>query len=255
MIIAVDYRYNFWRFIKAYWSVKFFSNAIKYDKMLQNTFKKFIALGDYMMIRLKNIGLVAMGVAFLILISACSSTQKITHSPRTAIEQLLHSEAVSKSLSSQAEVDLSIPSGAKVTVTTAGLSADTAFVGDVVSAWLGSRGFLLENPENAEYRIHAVVNSLGTEFDETFFGIPPVSGSFIPISIPELAFYKSQNQTGYSNFTLNIFEQSSGRLIHSSPPYLAETFYNDYTVFLLFTFNRTDLRHPPNSKSVGKLIE
>lgn len=208
-----------------------------------------------MIIRLRNIGLVTIGMASLVSLAACSTTQKTTHSPRTAIEQLLHSEAISKSLSSQAVVDLSIPSGTKIAVTTAGLSADAAFVGDVVSGWLGSQGFLLENPENAEYRIHAVVNSLGTEFDETFFGIPPVSGTLIPISIPELAFYKSQNQTGYSNFTLNIFEQSSGRLIHSSPPYLAETFYNDYTVFLLFTFNRTDLRHPPNSKSFSRLIE
>ena len=208
-----------------------------------------------MVLNARRIGWITLIVVFFILTSACSTTQKTTHSPRTAIEQLLHSEAISKSLTQQTQGDLPIPHGAKVTVSTAGLSADNPFVGDVVSGWLGNQGFLLESPEHAQYRIHIVVSALGTEFDETFFGIPPVSGSFIPISIPELSFYKSQNQLGYSNFYLNIFEHPSGRLVHTSPPYMAETFYNDYTVLLLFTFNKTNLRHPPKSKSLSRLVE
>ncbi|MCB1985606.1 MAG: hypothetical protein H6940_12115 [Burkholderiales bacterium] len=200
-------------------------------------------------------GLVTMGVVFLIIMSACSTTQKTTHSPRTAIEQLLHSEAISRSLNRQTQRDLPMPYGAKVTLSTAGLSADNPFIGEVVGGWLGNQGFLIDSPENAQYRIHIVVNALGTEFDETFFGIPPVSGSLVPISIPELAFYKAQNQVGYSNFYLNIFEHPSGRLVHTSPPYMAETFYNDYTVLLMFKFNRTDLRHPPKSRSLSRLVE
>lgn len=207
------------------------------------------------MMLITRIGLIMLGVVFLILTSACSTTQKTAHSPRTAIEQLLHSEAISRSLAQQTQGDLPIPHGAKVSVSTAGLSADNPFVGDIVGGWLGNKGFLMASPENAQYRIHIVVNALGTEFDETFFGIPPVSGSFLPISIPELSFYKSQNQIGYSNFYLNIFEQPSGRLIYSSPPYMAETFYNDYTILLLFKFNRTDLRHPPRSRSFSRLVE
>lgn len=199
--------------------------------------------------------LITLSVVLFILMSACSTTQKTTHSSRTAIEQLLHSEAILKSLTQQKQDDLPIPHGAKVTVSTAGLSADNSFVGDVVSGWLGSQGFLLESPGHAQYRIHIVVSALGTEFDETFFGIPPVSGSFIPISIPELSLYKSQNQLGYSNFYLNIFEHPSGRLVHTSPPYIAQTFYNDYTVLFLFTINKTNLRHAPKSKSFSRLIE
>lgn len=204
---------------------------------------------------MRKINLIILGVVFLVMISACSTTQNKSHSLRTAIEQLLHSEAISKSLTKEEHGDLPIPPAAKIAVSTAGLSADNAFVGDIVGGWLGNQGFILESPENAQYRIHILVNSLGTEFDETFFGIPPISGSFIPIATPELSFYKSQNQIGYSNFYLNIFEQSSGRLIYSSPPYMAETFYNDYTFLLMFKFNKTDLRHPPKSRSLSRLIE
>ena len=207
------------------------------------------------MVQIVRKALVVSVIFSLLLISACSTTQKSTHSSRTPVEQLLHSEAIAKSLTRQTHDDLPIPQGAKVAVSTAGLSADNAFVGDIVSGWLGNQGYLLESPENAQFRIHIVVNALGTEFDETFFGIPPINSTLIPISTPELSFYKSQNQTGYSNFYLNIFEHPSGRFVFSSAPYLAETFYNDYTILLLIKFHKTDLRHPPKSKSLSRMVE
>ncbi len=202
-----------------------------------------------------RVGVVVLSTVLLVIMSACSTTQRTTHSPRTAIEQLLHSEAISRSLKQKTQQELPIPGGAKVAISTAGLSGDTPFVGDVVGGWLGNQGYLIESPENAQYRVHIVVNALGTEFDETFFGIPPVNSAFIPISLPQLSFYKSQNQVGYSNFYLNVFEHPSGRLVHTSPLYMAETFYNDYTVLFLLKFNKTDLPHPPKSKSLSRLVE
>ena len=99
------------------------------------------------------------------------------------------------------------------------------------------------------------MKSLGTEYGETFFGIPPVQGTLIAISLPELSLYKAQNQSGYTNFYFNIFELPSGRFIQSTQSYLAETFYNDYTVFFLFTFNKTDLVNPPKFKSLKKVYQ
>ncbi len=202
-----------------------------------------------------RIGGGVLSMCFLVLISACSTTQKTTQSLRTPTEQLLHSEAITRSLNQGVQTHLLIPQGAKITVNATGLSPDSPFVGDIVSGWLGNQGYLLESPENATYRVNVVVNSLGTEFDETFFGIPPISSALIPIATPELAFYKSQNQVGYSNFYLDIFEQSSGKLVHTTPRYLAETFYNDYTIFLLFNYSKTDLVDPPKSRSLSRIVE
>lgn len=192
---------------------------------------------------------------FLLFLSACSSTQKITNSARTPIEQLLHSEAIAKSLSrQQSDLQLHIPVGAKVSLKTAGLTPDNPFVGEMISSWLGRQGYIVDNAENAQYKINVIVNSLGTEFGETFFGIPPVSGSFIPISLPELAIYKSQNQTGYTNFHLDIYELPSNRFMYTTIPYTAETFYNGYTFFFMFSFNRTDLTNPPELRSLSRII-
>ena len=192
---------------------------------------------------------------FLLFLSACSSTQKITNSARTPIEQLLHSEAIAKSLSRQQnDLQLHIPVGAKVSLHTAGLTPDNPFVGEMISSWLGKQGYIVDNSENAQYRINVIVNALGTEFGETFFGIPPVSGSFIPISLPELAIYKSQNQTGYTNFHLDIYELPSNRFMRTTIPYTAETFYNGYTFLFMFSFNKTDLSNPPELRSLSRIM-
>lgn len=194
-------------------------------------------------------------VIFLSLLSACSSRQKIPNSVRTPIEQLLHSEAIAKSLAKHNDVQLHIPVGARVSLITAGLSPDYLFVGQKISGWLSKKGYIVDNSENAQYKIKVIVSALGTESGEAFFGIPPVSGMLIPISLPELAIYKSQDQTGYTKFHLNIYELPSGSFIHATTPYTAETFYNSYTFLFLFSFNRTDLTNPPQLRSLSRIIQ
>ncbi len=194
-------------------------------------------------------------VVFMLFLSACSTTQKVTSSARTPIEQLLHSEAIARSLAKQNDVQLHIPAGAKVALSTVGLSADNPFAGEMIGSWLGRQGYIVDNSENAQYKIHVIVSALGTEFGETFFGIPPVSASLIPISLPELSIYKSQNQVGYTNFRMDIYELPSGRFLHSTAPYTAEAYFNDYTFLFMFKFSRTDLINPPQFRSLSRIAE
>lgn len=194
-------------------------------------------------------------VAFSLFLSACSTTQKVTSSARTPIEQLLHSEAIARSLAKQNDVQLHIPAGAKVALSIAGLSADNPFAGEMISSWLGRQGYIVDNSENAQYKIRVIVSALGTELGETFFGIPPVSASLIPISLPELSIYKSQNQVGYTNFQMDIYELPSGRFVHSTMPYTAEAYFNDYTFLFMFKFSKTDLINPPKFRSLSRIME
>lgn len=181
------------------------------------------------------------------LTSACSTTHKNTQTPRTAIEQLLLSEAVMTSLPEQIKTPLPIPSGAKVVIDSSGISKDQHIVQKVMAGWLGKKGYLVQDDkENATYQVNVNVESLGTEYADSFFGIPPIQGGIIPIATPELAIYKAQYQTGYVKFYFDIFELPSGRFIQTTMPFVAEKFYNDYTLFFLFSFKKTDLNAPPN---------
>lgn len=197
----------------------------------------------------KTMILLFLGIIFGSLLSACSSTQKITNSVRTATEQLLITEAVSRSLPQQRDISFPIPRGSTVKLDIAGLTADKDIVKAIVTGWLGLHGYIVQD-DNASHRISIVVDSLGTELSTNFFGIPPIQASLIPISVPELSLYKAENQAGYARFHFDTFELPSGRFLASSSPFLANTFYNAYTVLLVFTFNKTDLNSPPQ---VGKL--
>ncbi len=202
----------------------------------------------------KIIKALCLSVALAGLLSACSSTQKITNSARTATEQLLITESVLRSLPKQREMPFPIPRGSAIKLDVTGISVDKDVVKGIVAGWLGLHGYVVQD-DNASYRINIVVNSLGTELATTFFGIPPVQASLIPISLPELALYKAENQTGYTRFHFDIFELPSGRFLASSSPFLADTFYNAYTVLFLFTFNKTDLVSPPQTGTFRHLTK
>lgn len=193
------------------------------------------------------------GFAVLVLFTGCSTVHKSTQSKSSAIEQLLLSESVTKSLPRRLEIPMSIPLGAEVYVDISGISADKQIVREIVVGWLGRQGYHAQNnKQDAQYQVSILVEALGTEYGKTFVGLPPTSSSILPISVPELAIFKAQYQTGYTKFYLDIFELPSGRYIQTVSPFIADTYYNEYVVLFLFTFKSTDLLSPPQVGTIGQ---
>ncbi|MGV8712470.1 MAG: hypothetical protein ACWA6R_07965, partial [Nitrosomonas sp.] len=94
-------------------------------------------------------------------LSACSTTQKVTNTARTATEQLLISEAVSRSLPKQIDLALPMPKGAIVKLEVTGLTPDKDMAKGLVAGWLGLLGYTVqEGPENATHRVNVVIDSL-----------------------------------------------------------------------------------------------
>ncbi|ARO88408.1 hypothetical protein EBAPG3_011845 [Nitrosospira lacus] len=196
--------------------------------------------------------ILTVGAVSIALLTGCSTTHKATQSARTPIEQLLISEAAIRSASPTPERPLPIPKGANVILTTSGLNTDQVILQQVLTGWLGQQGYLVvqKDDKNATHRIDVIIGSLGTELSGTFIGMPPIQSTLIPFSLPELAFYKSQYQTGYAKFYMNIFEMPSGKFVGSTSPFLADAYYNDYTIFFIFAFTSTDLTSPPELGSL-----
>lgn len=90
----------------------------------------------------------------LLLLAGCSVTREVSKSPRTAVEQLLLSQAVERSLK---DLTLPIPDGAAVVVEAATLTADHRFVEQVVADRLGKLGLRVTKPEEAVYRVRVIV--------------------------------------------------------------------------------------------------
>ena len=163
----------------------------------------------------------------------------------TAIEQLLMAQAVERSLKSEDATTLPLPENATVNLETMGLTVKQRFLIGAVGRWLGEQGLRLQTKgQEATYKIQILVQSLGTEQSQSFFGMPEVQGGLLPFAIPELSVYKVQYQSGFTRFRLDIFETSTGQFIRSTPWLQASTFYNEYTVLFFIEFHRTNLVGP-----------
>ena len=194
-------------------------------------------------------GALALGAVSIILVSGCSTTQRFTQSSRTATEQLLISEALTRSLPPGPGGLLPIPPGSSVLLDSAGLGGggpDQALLQQILIAWIGKQGYPIQtDPIKASHRVNVVVEALGTEFAGNFAGMPPVQSQFIPFSLPELAIFKSQYQTGYAKFHMNIYDLPTGAYAGSTPSFMADSYFNSYTILFLISFTTTDLPHPP----------
>ena len=193
--------------------------------------------------------------ASITLLISCTTTHRTTQSKRTAVEQLLISESAVRSLSQKSNKLLPIPSGSKVILNTSGLTADQALLQEVLTGWLGRQGYLIQKDiKDAMYRIDVIVSSMGTEEDGAFIGLPPIHSQIIPFSLPELAFYKAENQTGYVKFNMNFFETLTGKFIGSSPSFIADSYHNSYVLLFLLSYTSTDLESPPKLGFFRKML-
>jgi hypothetical protein len=190
------------------------------------------------------VGWVLIGLLLSLTLSACSLAYKNSNTSRTPVEQLLLSQSLERSLT---DAIPPTPPGQTVVVEVGSLSADEKFAGSLIERWLVREGLLLPKDKDGKEALLVRVTLLafGTEQEETFFGIPAIQSSLIPVSLPELAFYKAVRQRGYARLSMDILDKKTGQFLRSTPLYEGDTHFNQYTVLLLFSFRSTDLLPPP----------
>lgn len=179
----------------------------------------------------------------LLLLSGCASTREPGKPLRTAIEQLLLSQALERTLE---HVSLPLPDQAALVVEAVGLTrdypADQEYARQAIALQLARQGFrLVEREEEATYRMRVLIQTLGTEQGVVFLGLPPVQSVLLPFALPEIALYKDLHAAGLVRWAFSIFDRATGRLINSSPWYAASTYYNQYTLLFIVSFHLTDL--------------
>lgn len=199
------------------------------------------------------------------LVGGCALTQEVTRTPRNAIEQLLLTQAVERSLT---DVTVPLPEGATVRVEVSGLQTDRAhmhlskedtaygvidspswdfaYVRDAVSARLGELGYLIKNAmDETDFLVRVKVESMGTNQANTFFGLPAIQSVIIPFALPQITLYQDLDQLAHVRLHLDLYESRSGRFVRSTSKFIGSAYYNQYIVFFFFTFRSTDLLYPP----------
>ena len=178
------------------------------------------------------------------LLSGCAVANILpAPSSPTMIEQLLMAQAVEFSLEpDNPPITVPLPPGESISLATTGLTSNQQFMVGVISGWLGKQGFVIrQESEPATYRARIILQTLGTEQAQSFFGMPAVQVALLPFALPELPVFKVNYQTGYARFSLEFYEKETGRFVRSTPWYDGTTYYNHYTLLFFIDFHRTNL--------------
>lgn len=202
-------------------------------------------------------------LGLMAVLAGCSLEQELSRTPRTAVEQVLLTQAVNQALTN---LTVQLPAGVNIELDAIGLESDRSrlrmtnsdlgslnspnrdilYIRDTVAAELGRRGYLVRARDmESPYLVRVMAESFGTMQGITFFGIPPVQSLLIPFALPELTLYKQQNQSGYARLHLDIYDNRTGEFLGSSATLVGRTFYNQYTMLFFLTWNRTDIDAPP----------
>ncbi|MGE3977782.1 MAG: hypothetical protein AB7F94_09355 [Nitrospira sp.] len=196
-------------------------------------------------------------------VTGCSLQQEVSRTPRTAVEQVLLTQAVEQAL---VNLSVQLPEGVNVDVDVTGLesdrsrlgmanvdlgtinrpSRDTLYIRDAVAAELGRQGYRVSaRGAESPYLVRVMAESFGTMQASVFVGMPPVQSVLIPFSLPELTLYRNQSQSGYVRLHVDVYDNRTGEFLGSTPKLVGRAYFNQYTVLLLATWHRTDVTAHP----------
>ena len=181
---------------------------------------------------------IAVALALLVGSLAGCTTRVVSNTPRTALEQLLLSGAVDAAL---VKFTPTAVRNKTVFVDLANLkSYDAEYVKVAVRARFARLGAtLVATAEAADYVAEVASGGLGTEFKEATFGLPAVPMPGSPTAFPELALYKSVEQTGIMK--LLIFVHQKGQFVASGQYYAKCDRDEGFILFFRMTL-RDDVR-------------
>ncbi|MBX3418607.1 MAG: hypothetical protein KF851_13465 [Pirellulaceae bacterium] len=169
--------------------------------------------------------------SFILLLFALAgcTTSRTSDTSRTAIEQLLVSNAVDQSLEKLALPDVA---GRKVFVETQYLdSVDKGYViASIRQRLLTSGALLTADKTESEIIVEVCSGGIGTDNVDSFLGVPGFAlAAPIPVAIPELRLYQRKIQYGTAKISVYAYATADGRMLFDSGHAIARSDDNTWT--------------------------
>jgi hypothetical protein len=193
------------------------------------------------------------GALGLVLLGApgCSVDAGPITIPRTAVQQILVTEAIERALDGLEWPDLEgrsvvVRSGAPgVGYGSPSRSTDEGFLLRAAEVRVGrSGGRVVEEVADADYVLTLLAGALSLDRSRRLFGIEGTEGGFFPITFPMLAIYERLHEEGFAKTQIVVNDARSGGLIHTSGPATATTFYRTQTFLFVIRIRDTDTSRP-----------
>jgi hypothetical protein len=173
------------------------------------------------------------------LASACSMTPELKL-PRTATQQVLATEAIDRALE-QFEFPDVVGRRVAVYVGAPGDAVDGDYLRVAVQiALLEAHAIVVPLDDDPDLVLAVLVGAMGLDQAGRFFGIEGTAGGFIPFTIPEVALYKKVRMEGFAKAEYALVDPHTGAVVHRSAPAQGDTWAEQTTLLLIFSWGRTD---------------
>lgn len=171
--------------------------------------------------------------ALLFVLSGCADP-KITNTGRNAIEQLLLTTAVDRSVS---QLDFRMLANEKVRFDYSLLATqvDKNYVQAAVEASVAAAGAIIAlKPEEAKYVLRPVCASLATEDNKIVFGTPqlpvPIPDMSLSIVIPELPLFKRVDRMGVCKIQVEILDAATNKQLKMAGPAVSQSINTNWVI-------------------------
>lgn len=189
-----------------------------------------------------RLALTAVSLGVLLAAFGCTTTRRITNTSATGLQQLLGTQAIDRAVQKLSWPDVQ---GKTVYVQTAspGELGDQAYLRQVVTAELAQRGAIVsDDASRAQYVMTVLAGALGTDEKDVFFGLPPVQSVLIPVALPEIAIYKSEEQQGFARTETVTTDQQRGGIVYRAGPTQGRTYAHTRKVLFIGWYNTDTTR-------------
>jgi hypothetical protein len=187
-------------------------------------------------------------VLIIICLGLAACTTPATSNPsRTATEEMLISTAADRAA---AKLSLTVPQNTPVFIDASNFEGtDSKYaIGAIRSSLLRQGARLVGDKKDADMIIEIRAGALSTDRKETLVGIPsfnvPIPLTSSPLTFPEIAIYKEDDQIGVAKFASASYDAKSGAYAGSQDPQYGFAHNKMQTVMIFFSWGSNDSLPP-----------
>lgn len=174
--------------------------------------------------------------ALVVVLSGCADP-KITNTGRNAIEQLLLTTAVDRSV---AKLDFRMLAKDKVRFDYSLLATqvDKNYVQASLESTVSAAGAIIAlKPEEAKFVLRPVCAALATEDNKIMFGTPqlpvPIPDMSLSLVIPELPLYKRVTRQGVCKLYVEVLDAKTNKQLKMLGPVVSKSINNNWVIFFV----------------------
>lgn len=175
------------------------------------------------------------------LLSGCTTT-RTSDTSRTAMEQLLISNAVDQTLG---KTTLPPVDGRTVFIEEKYLdSVDKGYVvGRLRQKLLNEGALLVDKKEDSEITVELCSGGIGTDNVSSFVGMPGLAVPGVPVELPEIRLYEKASQFGTAKIGVVAYATGNGQLIYNGGAPLARADDSRWSLFGIGPFQQGTVRN------------